>query len=351
MTLSSEKYLTMDSMIFGLQKIGGISNYWARLLSHLACQNPDVTKLVLPKIIEYKTFDTTWVERFDVKREFFQNNISRYMNSSGNIKNGIYHTSYYRLPRKLAGKTIVTVYDFTYEKFRSGLPKMVHSVQKNRAINAADAIICISNSTKNDLLQFIPNIDPTLIHVIHLGVDLEYFFPDTSLKADFSDMVLFVGQRNGYKRFDLAISAIQKSPELRLGIIGPELTKLERENLQTKLDNRWMEFGSISDRYLRQLYSGAYAFIFPSDYEGFGLPVLEAMACGCPVICSKLSSLPEVGGVAALYAERQVGEAYAEGLALLADSFERRRLIDLGINRSKMFHWSHTIEHTMGHYK
>lgn len=341
----------MDSMIFGLQKIGGISNYWARLLSHLSSENPKATKLVLPKTIKYKTFDTNWVEHFNVKREFFQNNISRYMNSVGAIKSGVYHTSYYRLPKKMAGKTIVTVYDFTYERFRSGLPKIVHSVQKNRAINAADAIICISNSTKNDLLKFIPNIDPSLIHVIHLGVDLKGFFPDAPPIVDCRDMVLFVGQRAGYKRFDLAISAIQQSPELRLGIIGPNLTNLERESLHTKLGRRWTEFGLISDERLRQLYSSAYAFLFPSDYEGFGLPVLEAMACGCPVICSKLSSLPEVGGGAALYAERQDGEAYAAGLTSLSVSCDRRRLIELGINRSKMFDWARTIDQTMGLYK
>ena len=351
MSLSLEKSVTMDSMIFGLQKFGGISNYWARLLSNLSTQEPEAVELLLPRIVKYRSFDPIWLEHFNVKREFYQNNISRYLNSSVAVKNGVYHTSYYRLPKKRPGKTIVTVYDFTYERFRNGFPRMVHSIQKNRAINAADAIICISNSTKNDVLKFIPTIDPSLLHVIHLGVDLNDFFPDSSSNRDCSDMVLFVGQRAGYKRFDLAISAIQQSPELRLGIIGPDLINSERENLYTKLGCRWKEFGPINDERLRQLYSSAYAFVFPSDYEGFGLPVLEAMACGCPVICSKLSSLPEVGGAAALYAERQDGEAFAACLASLADSCNRRCLIELGINRSQIFTWTQTINLTTDLYK
>jgi glycosyltransferase involved in cell wall biosynthesis len=98
------------------------------------------------------------------------------------------------------------------------------------------------------------------------------------------------------------------------------------------------------------LYSSAFAFIFPSDYEGFGLPILEAMACGCPVVAASLSSLPEVGGAAAYYADSQTGESSARELNALDSVALRQNAIHAGVARAAEFDWLKTFQNTKALY-
>lgn len=348
--------VTMDSIVFGLQKFGGISNYWAQLLNYICNEDSINTELILPKKIKFNNFNVNRIQKLNTKTEILNSSLSRYTKSKCAKKSDIFHSSYYRLPVNKPNKIITTVYDFTYERYRKGLPQFIHSFQKNKAICASDAILCISNSTKKDLLNYLPGVDPSIVHVVPLGVDKNVFYVDKNLNNsyqnnDIINTVLFVGQRNGYKRFDLAISAIKKCPDLILGIVGPKLTNLEKENLCNNLGNRWQEYGPVENERLRYLYSLSFALIFPSDYEGFGLPILEAMACGCPVIAAHKSSFPEVGGDAALYADYQDGENYSEKLMQLYISDKRNLLIKLGFEQYKLYTWENTIQMTMHHYK
>jgi len=183
-----------------------------------------------------------------------------------------------------------------------------------------------------------------------LGVDHQAFFPEAQRVQGMADVVLFVGQRDKYKRFDLAVEAVRRSPPLRLGIVGPALASAERTALREALGSRWHEFARVSQAALRGLYSSAFAFVFPSDYEGFGLPVLEAMACGCPVVAANTSSLAEVGGDAALYSIEQHADAYAKQLARLEDAALRGSMIRSGLTRAAEFTWSKTFEQTLDVY-
>jgi mannosyltransferase len=248
-------------------------------------------------------------------------------------------------------KYVVTAHDFTYERFRVGLARLVHSKQKLRSIYSADAVICVSESTRRDVIEFCPGVELAKLHVIHLGVDSKVFYPDSVLQSNANEkIVLFVGQRGGYKRFDLAVEAVRQSPRLSIGIVGPELKDDERALLKARLATRWHEFGPVSTADLRRLYSSVFAFIFPSDYEGFGLPILEAMACGCPVVAAALSSLPEVGGTAAYYAESQTGESYAKALSALESASERKAAVLRGIARAEEFDWLQTLQKTKAVY-
>lgn len=344
--------ISLDCIIFGLQRFGGISNYWARLVEYASADSTIDGTLVVPKQVTFSDYDAGWTRRMAVLHDALDARVARYLRAPVAAAQDVFHTSYYRLPRRRAGKYVVSAYDFTYERYRSGLARRVHSVQKFRSLERADAVLCISESTRRDILEFCPRVDARKLHVVHLGIDRAAFFPDSPPQQPVrDDTVLFVGQRAGYKRFDLAIAAIQLSKHLSLGIVGPALTTEERQALHRALGERWHEFGAVSSVRLRQLYSSASAFIFPSDYEGFGLPVLEAMACGCPVVAANKASLPEVGGSAAHYAESQSGEAYAAALQALESANSRESTIRAGIARAEQFSWSQTMRDTFAIYR
>jgi len=348
--MPSQQHLTLDCVIFGLQRFGGISNYWARLLDQATVSPRLITHLVLPRQLSFQEFDPAWIRGSAPLRERLSTQVSRYMRAPVSDHGAVFHTSYYRLPRCRVARYIVSAYDFTYERYRSGLARYVHTAQKLASLRRADAVLCISQSTKRDVLEFCPRIDPARLHVTHLGVDTQVFFPDAATIAGQEATVLFVGQRTGYKRFDLAADAVRQCPRLRLGVVGPALSGAERDMLQAKLGTRWHEFGPVGAAELRRLYASVFAFIFPSDYEGFGLPVLEAMACGCPVVAANASSLPEVGAGAALYAAEQRADAYARLLDELGDSATRAAQVRAGIVRAAAFSWSKTFDQTLSVY-
>lgn len=342
--------VSLDCIVLGLQRFGGISNYWNRLLRHTAGTGGRVPGLVMPKTVTSVEFDPRTRAGRAVLDESLPPGISRYLPAPMLPGTQVFHTSYYRRPRRRVRKQLVSVYDFTYERYRGGLARHVHSWQKLSSIREADAVLCISAATRQDVLEFCPSVDPACVHVVPLGVDTTTFHPDRVSHAG-GDIVLFVGQRQGYKRFDLAVEALVQLPMLRLGIVGPALTAQERQSLVDRLGTRWQAYGPVDSDRLRQLYSSAFAFIFPSDYEGFGLPVLEAMACACPVVAAARSSLPEVGGPAALYATEQRADDYAGALQQLFDRTARDRLVADGLQRARLFDWANTFEQTLEHYR
>lgn len=343
--------ITLDCIILGLQRFGGISNYWYQLIRNLEPRQ-DI-ELLLPKHIKYRDFDPIYAGGHVVHQDALAPHLARYLPAAVTPGSQVFHTPYYRLPARTVKKYIVTAHDFTYERYRHGPARWLHSVQKGWSIRRADAVLCVSESTRADALEFCSGVDPAALHVIPLGVDSSTFFPEPNVRTcqgELSDLVLFVGQRGGYKRFDLAVDAVRAVSDLRLGVVGPNLSAAEKVDLSAKLGNRWHEFGPVSNTVLRRLYSAAFAFIFPSDYEGFGLPVLEAMACGCPVLAAGRSSLPEVGGDSALYAPTQSVDAYAFNLTRLLSSSAREDRRIAGLARASAFSWARTLQETAAHY-
>lgn len=341
----------LDSIIFGLQRFGGISTYWIELARGLAAQPGLEAELLLPaRLISGRADEIATIGLPRCDEGGLPPRIARYLPAPVMRGCDIQHSSYYRLPGGKGPATVVTVYDFIYERYRSGAARQVHSLQKRHAVTRADAVICISENTRNDLLNRWPGIDPAKVVTVPLAVDHGSWFPDAAA-GPAAGMVLFVGQRGGYKRFDLAVSALAALPGLTLGIVGPPLTPAERADLEARLPGRHQSFADIDNAGLRRLYSTAHALLFPSDYEGFGLPLLEAMACGCPVVAAHQSCLPEVGGDAVLWAREQRAGDYAEALARLADPAARSAATAAGLARAAGFTWASTVAQTIAVYR
>lgn len=342
--------ICLDNIIFGLQKFGGISNYWIRIVGALFERREAGVRFVNPRASLYENQLASPALSIPASSEHLPARISRYLSfDAGDCR--VAHTSYYRLPKTSVEKYIVTTYDFMYERYRKGPARVVHSWQKRRSLMAADVVVCISTFTRDEALRLMPGLDAAKLVVIPLGVDSEKFYPDpATVGHSLGRTVVFVGQRGGYKRFDLALGAVAQLRDLRLAIVGPPMSALEKGLAEKLIPGRWLELGQIDSSQLRSIYSSAYALVYPSDCEGFGLPVLEAMACGCPVVCSKLGSLPEVGGRAALFADEQDPGAYAEKLRQLDTDEARQKIITRGMDNTLKFTWRKTVSDTIKLY-
>ena len=251
-----------------------------------------------------------------------------------------------RVGRRLA----CTVHDMIPELL--GLPTDSGPHQgKLELAKRSDLILVISESTASCLKEMAPSLADRIV-VVPLGVQYEHFGAPSKPPGGVNfPYVLFIGARTGYKRFDLAIEAIRRaSINFCLGIVGPPLNPTEILELNVKLGSRWRFFGSVSSSRLRELYSSVYALIFPSDCEGFGLPLLEAMACNCPVVAAGRASLPEVGGSAALYSDRQDPDEYTNALVSLGSPSLRMQHIYAGSRQAATFTWERTCALTQSLY-
>lgn len=338
--------ICLDSIIFGLQRNGGISNYWARLLDSFSAAPDPAWRTEMPRKIRFQHFRPHW-QLGASHSETLPSGLSRYLSCALAPTDAVMHTSYYRLPSKRVKGYVVTAYDFMYERYRSGPPLWVHRLQKLRSLERADVVSCISTFTRDEVIDIHPGIDASKLKVVPLGVDSQAFYPDPQESdSELDRTVLFIGLRGGYKRFELAVAAIESIADLKLGIVGPPLDAAEERGLSINLPGRWQHFGAVAPGRLRELYSSAFALIFPSDCEGFGLPVLEAMACHCPVVASCRGSLPEVGGDAARFAAQQRAEDYAAALLDLNSSSVRAKAIAAGTVQVAAFTWQRTIQST-----
>lgn len=337
-----------DGIIFGLQRVGGISTYAWEMSKRLASSYGLNVTLGMPP--NPMTDYAEALQKLQVSRhtDFLPSKIGRYLPVT--LANEIVHSTYYRVPQGRRSKRIVTAYDFVYERYRVGPAKAVHSAQKRHACMTADAVLCISANTRADLLSTYREIDPDKVVVTPLAVDHDTYFIPIGANRSLSNNVVFVGQRSGYKRFDIAAKAVSLAG-LTLTVVGSPPNDQERAMLDRLLNGRWESVGRVSNDQLRDVYASAYAFIYPSDYEGFGLPILEAQACGCPAVVANLSSFPEVGGAAALYAETQAPEAYADKLCKLLNSSFRTDVVQSGIANGRQFHWDKTYSQTIAAYE
>ncbi len=342
-----------DGIIFSLQDAGGISVYFHELLkraashddtrnSYLAYYNENFISSITDYNIRSARLPSRIFERYRSMDIDYPKNLQ------------VFHSSYYRVctPPKAKLANVVTVHDFVYEKFVNGPKRAIHSLQKYNAINHADAIICVSSHTKSDLLHFLPHIPEERIYVIPNSASEKFYYMEN--KRDHTqNEVLYIGLRAKHKNFETAVKSVSKLKDCRLTVVGGgELNSCERRLLSNYLKERFEHKHFVSTENLNRLYNRALCLLYPSNYEGFGIPLLEAMAAGCPVICSDKASIPEIVGDAAIKISGNNPAEYCEALGTLTkrDSLYSN-LVQKGLLQAKKFSWDSTFEKTCDVYR
>jgi glycosyltransferase involved in cell wall biosynthesis len=289
---------------------------------------------------------------------FFQ----RYMNINNAEESGIFHSSYYRIINDPKYINITTVHDFTYEYYIQGYKKYIHHKQKSNAIIKSKKIICVSENTKCDLLKFYPFIHEDQISVVYNGVSEDYHVLDINnvipisnlIPFDSKDYALYIGDRScSYKNFKLAIEAcsIVKSPIVIVG--GGVLSTDEKKWISSVLGNdMFVQLNGLNNQKLNILYNNAFCLLYPSVYEGFGIPIIEAQRSGCPIISSSYSSIPEVAGNGAILIEDINSKKVADAMFQLRRNLSLRdSLIKYGLENSIRFSWQKAYKETKNIYK
>ncbi|MEM2772689.1 MAG: glycosyltransferase family 1 protein [Candidatus Pacearchaeota archaeon] len=345
-----------DNIIFSLQKAGGISLYWSELIKRIIHKE---------KNIIFYEFENTNIfrKRLNIRAVRESNlplKIIRYLPFTKKLPPfSIFHSSYYRVSIQKDIINITTVHDFTYEYFRTGLAKYMHSWQKGFAIKKSDGIICISENTKKDLLKFYPMIDESKIKVIYHGVGEEFTKlenPQEYLKGDLEILkdkqyILYVGDRSSYKNFPICIEIIKELRDFSLVVVGGKEFSTDEIHKMKDIRDRVFYFRGVDGKKLNIIYNNAFCLIYPSSYEGFGLPILEAMKAGCPVVSVNKSSIPEVAGGVGLLVNNIDAEEFIEAIIKLKNTKFRNELIDKGLKHTKNFSWDKCFEETYSFYE
>ena len=391
-----------DHQVFSLQSYGGISRYFYELMS--CYHNTNLLDFNLPikysnnyylknsnfiknKIIQFdlinksKTFENFLTGiKFRGKRKLYKilkffgfhkiKKDSYYINKNKKIsikllqkdKFDVFHPTYYDeyFINHIGDKPFVlTIYDMIHELFADMFPQLRDETTERKKILARKAtkIIAISENTKKDIIKLY-GIEENKIKVIHLGTSLKYDENKVYPKIDIpKKYILFVGERHYYKNFCFFMHSIipllKHDKDLYVVCAGGGVFTKEEVYLlrNTYIEDRVIQI-FFNDDILTLLYKNALAFVFPSLYEGFGIPVLEAFACKCPLILSNTSCFPEIAGDAAIYFDPANEYSIRDSVTKVIYNEELRNyLIQKGTERLKNFSWEKTARETKKVYE
>jgi len=361
--------IAFDYDIFFNQFYGGISRYFVCLMDHLSRLNSDVAvfapyynNIYLKNMPDKMVHGSYIQDVYGVKKRFLR----IYNQVIGTIqishwKPEVVHATYYnnRTIMGLDSQSVVTVHDMIHELFPSDFSFLDKtSSKKYLAVEKAKHVICVSEKTKQDLIDLF-KVPDEKISVVYHGyeqfnkVEVDFNF----LKNTTRPFLLFVGKRNGYKNFIRLVESFSASNVLKkqfdiIAFGGGVFSDFERAFFREKA----IPEGRIrnilgGDAILKGLYRKASAFICPSLYEGFGMPTLEAMEQGCPVICSNTGALPEIVGSAGTYFDPRKNESISNAIeSIVLSNDKAKEQIKKGLQHLKKYSWEKCARETLNIY-
>ncbi len=275
----------------------------------------------------------------------------------------LFHATHYVLPPLTRRRAIVTIHDCIHLMFPQYLPnRLAHGYAKAffwSATQQAERILTVSEASKRDILRLC-DVPPERVAVIYNAIDERFRVTPNEEQVALvreryqldDDFVLYVGNIKPHKNVERLIDAFAQVRQagldhLKLLVIGDAITRyatLRRAVHRGKLHKHVRFLGFVPTETLAILYRLASVFVFPSLYEGFGLPPLEAMACGTPVVTSNISSLPEIAGDAAILIDPHDSTSIANGIAqAITDTALREKLRARGLERAQMYSWERSV--------
>lgn len=299
-----------DHQMFSMQKFGGVTRYFADLIYNLP---EDFEKEIAMQYSENhyitKTYNQTYnstncIKNFRIKRRvyyFMNNRIS--LKAIKNNDFDVFHPTYYNpyFLKHIEKPFVITIHDMIHERFADSF-SFYENIIKNKKQLAENAshIIAVSQNTKNDIVEFL-DIHPDKITVVHHGYKQQVEIAEQL----YENYILYVGERKNYKNFipflEAIIPLLHADKTLKVVCTGNAFSKEEISIFQQHSISSQLLHVQASDAILYSLYQHALVFVFPSLYEGFGIPILEAFANNCPVCLSNASCFPEIAQEAALY--------------------------------------------------
>ncbi len=339
--------LLVDGVFFQLARTG-IARVWSSILPRLANQ-PGMEIVMLdrggcPPIagVERVEFPSYTMRAHTAADSFLIDKFCRELGVD------VFTSTYYTTP--VTVPSVLVVYDMIPEVLGFDLNQRPWQ-EKQIAISFASYYACISENTRADLKRFYPSIPSDRSIVTHCGVDRDVFQPrKQALVEDFkrrynvsNTYYVLVGSRKqhqNYKNTSVVFNALQafRDAEIEILCIGGE-AEIEQDILRRLPGNVTARRVDLADDELACAYSGAQALVFSSLYEGFGMPVIEAMACGCPVITTKFGALGEVAGDAAIFVSGRDQDELAEAMVEVGQPARRKQLIESGLRQAALYNW------------
>lgn len=311
---------------------------------------------IASEIAELTQFKPEGFEYVGVEASYYSlKEQTRFLYQLNKLDVDLVHFTHFNVPLFYRKPYVVTIHDITRfifpgQKSQSLFQQIAYEVIFARAVRHARALLSVSQTTLRDI-RHLPITLPKHVTVIQEGVDPEFFLP-ISTKKNNTPYVLSVGVWMSHKNLVRLLAAFQivlaEHPDMQLVITGkivPGYSDLVQYVREHRLEKSVLFPGFVPQSLLPSLYAQASVFVFPSLYEGFGLPPLEAAACGTPIVASNVSSIPELLGDAAEYVNPESIEDIARGIILvLSDSQYAGQLVARGLAMSRQYRWGRAAQ-------
>lgn len=368
--------VVIDSVIYQLQSRGGISRVFSEVLPRL-CDIDETLRITLltqgqlrqslPEHRHIKHRPVPTFERYLRPNCIWQSILPKIKHFTYNLWTGagegkIWHSTYYTMPEKWAGYSVTTVHDMVFElfpQFYSGPKFDLFRQRKRLSVQRADAVICVSDTTRQDVLRLY-ELDADKVHVVpNACSDIFRRLDSTELPTSIQieqPFLLYIGNRARYKNFDLLAKAYSLWPrrkEVALVLVSARSISESEQQLMAELAiaKQVKLLKDVDDEALCRLYNSAAVFVYPSLCEGFGIPLLEAMACGCPIVASRIPSTIEVAEDCPIYFDPTDVDGLVNAFDVALSEGRNSERTRMGLKRLTSYSWDKTAAQTLQVYR